>query len=221
MPVILVFAMLPAPLCYLIHYSLCIEMHRSTIIYTSVLLCITHAKTAADQITMRLRNHSGHDRHAAITTSITNAIATSIIPDITTSVLLCSPSMFVRVCASYQGSRQRARLVSYVASLSHGSQRSLKALGWTAGVNAVSSRAFLRCLKGLVQKTWFSLGCSRFSGRAVPHELTILEGSGSKTVSFLRLFNVFVNLDVWLDRKTKSWFSYGCWRVWSNNRDCP
>ena len=32
-----------------------------------------HAKTAMDQMTMRLRNHSGYDRHVAITTSITNA----------------------------------------------------------------------------------------------------------------------------------------------------
>ena len=69
--------------------------------YTSVLLCIKNAKTAADQITMRLRNHSGYDRHVAITTSITNVIATSIIPDITTSVLqYCLSPMLVRVYAS-------------------------------------------------------------------------------------------------------------------------
>ena len=36
-----------------------------------------NAQTVVDQVTMQLREHRGHDQHAAITTAITSSITTS------------------------------------------------------------------------------------------------------------------------------------------------
>ena len=50
-----------------------------------------HAQTKVDQVTMWLKKPSGHDQHAAITTTITTSITTSIATSITTSITTSRP----------------------------------------------------------------------------------------------------------------------------------